>query len=123
MKRDPLYAGFTLLEVMVAIAILAIALVAVLRSQAHTVFVAGEARLSTTASLLAQSKLAEIESNREDSTQGDFGEDFPNYSWETSIRKTELKQLREVILTIKWQEQSLTREYKVSFYQYVEPVD
>lgn len=123
MKRNPLYAGFTLLEVMVAIAILAIALVAVLRSQAHTVFVAGEARLSTTASLLAQSKLAEIESNREDSTQGDFGEDFPNYSWETSIRKTELKQLREVILTIKWQEQSLTREYKVSFYQYVEPVD
>ncbi|MBT9447971.1 MAG: type II secretion system minor pseudopilin GspI [Desulfobacteria bacterium] len=123
MKRDPLHTGFTLLEVMVAIAILAIALVAVLRSQAHTVFVAGEARLSTTASLLAQSKLAEIESNREDSTQGDFGEDFPNYSWETSIRKTELKQLREVILTIKWQEQSLTREYKVSFYQYVEPVD
>jgi general secretion pathway protein I len=123
MKRDPLHAGFTLLEVMVAIAILAIALVAVLRSQAHTVFVAGEARLSTTASLLAQSKLAEIESNRQDSTQGDFGEDFPNYSWETSIRKTELKQLREVILTIKWQEQSLTREYKVSFYQYVEPVD
>ena len=123
MKKDPLYTGFTLLEVMVAMAILAIALVAVLRSQAHTVFVAGEARLSTTASLLAQSKLAEIESNREDSTQGDFGEDFPNYSWETSIRKTELKQLREVILTIKWQEQSLTREYKVSFYQYVEPVD
>jgi general secretion pathway protein I len=123
MKRDPLHTGFTLLEVMVAIAILAIALVAVLRSQAHTVFVAGEARLSTTASLLAQSKLAEIESNREDSTQGDFGEDFPNYSWETSIRKTELKQLKEVILTIKWQEQSLTREYKVSFYQYVEPVD
>jgi general secretion pathway protein I len=123
MKKDPLYTGFTLLEVMVAMAILAIALVAVLRSQAHTVFVAGEARLSTTASLLAQSKLAEIESNRQDSTQGDFGEDFPNYSWETSIRKTELKQLREVILTIKWQEQSLTREYKVSFYQYVEPVD
>ena len=123
MNKDPLYTGFTLLEVMVAMAILAIALVAVLRSQAHTVFVAGEARLSTTASLLAQSKLAEIESNREDSTQGDFGEDFPNYSWETSIRKTELKQLREVILTIKWQEQSLTREYKVSFYQYVEPVD
>lgn len=123
MKRDTLHAGFTLLEVMVAIAILAIALVAVLRSQAHTVFVAGEARLSTTASLLAQSKLAEIESNRENATQGDFGEDFPNYSWETSIRKTELKQLREVILTIKWQEQSLTREYKVSFYQYVEPVD
>lgn len=123
MKRDPLYTGFTLLEVMVAMAILAIALVAVLRSQAHTVFVAGEARLSTTASLLAQSKLAEIESNRQDSTQGDFGKDFPNYSWETSIRKTELKQLREVILTIQWQEQSLTREYKVSFYQYVEPVD
>ncbi|MDL1973815.1 MAG: type II secretion system minor pseudopilin GspI [Deltaproteobacteria bacterium] len=123
MKKDPLYTGFTLLEVMVAMAILAIALVAVLRSQAHTVFVAGEARLSTTASLLAQSKLAEIESNRQDSTQGDFGEDFPNYSWETSIRKTELKQLREVILTIQWQEQSLTREYKVSFYQYVEPVD
>jgi general secretion pathway protein I len=49
--------GFTLLEVMVAIALIAIALTAVLGSQSQSVSLAGEARFNTTATLLAQSKI------------------------------------------------------------------
>ena len=54
-------AGFTLLEVMVAMSILAMALVAVFHMQSQSISMAGESRFLTTASLLAQSKMAEIE--------------------------------------------------------------
>ncbi|MBW2002545.1 MAG: type II secretion system protein, partial [Deltaproteobacteria bacterium] len=81
--------GFTLLEVMVAIAIIAITLVAVFGSQSQSLSLANEAKFSTTAALLAQSKMAEIEAiNYEDLTSdsGDFGENFPNYHWNLTVR-------------------------------------
>ena len=80
--------GFTLLEVMVAIAIIAITLVAVFGSQSQSLSLANEAKFSTTAALLAQSKMAEIEVvNYEDLTSdsGDFGENFPNYHWNLTV--------------------------------------
>lgn len=54
-------AGFTLLEVMVAVAILGITLVSIFSSEAGAIRMAGRARLLTTASLLARCKMGEIE--------------------------------------------------------------
>jgi len=87
-KRIYGMSGFTLLEVMVALAIIAVALTAVLGSQSQSVSLASEARFSTTAPLLAQSKMAEIEIRdpgdlMDDS--GDFGEDFPEYTWQVTL--------------------------------------
>jgi general secretion pathway protein I len=56
-RRDQ---GFTLLEVMVAMAIIAIAMTAVLNSQSQSISLASEAKFSTTATLLAQMKIAEM---------------------------------------------------------------
>ena len=81
-------AGFTLLEVMVAMAIIAIALTAVFGSQSQSLTLASEAKFSTTAAFLAQSKMAEIEAQKPEdltSDSGDFGEDFPGYLWELSL--------------------------------------
>jgi general secretion pathway protein I len=106
--------GFTLLEVMVAIALIAIALMAVLGSQSQSVSLAGEARFTTTAALLAQSKMAEIESqDPEDLTanSGDFEEDFPGYTWELAVSNVTLDRpenvsdhLKQIDLTIGWGE-------------------
>ncbi len=106
--------GFTLLEVMVAIALIAIALMAVLGSQSQSVSLAGEARFNTTAALLAQSKMAEIESqDPEDLTadSGDFDEDFPGYTWKLAVSNVMLDRpenvsdhLKQVDLTIAWGE-------------------
>ncbi len=106
--------GFTLLEVMVAIALIAIALTAVLGSQSQSVSLAGEARFSTTAALLAQSKLAQIElRDPEDLTSdsGDFDEDFPGYTWRVRVSNVMLDRpenvsdhLKQVDLTIVWGE-------------------
>ena len=106
--------GFTLLEVMVAIALIAIALMAVLGSQSQSVSLAGESRFNTTAALLAQSKMAEMESqDPEDLTaaSGDFGEDFPGYTWKLAVSNVMLDRpenvsdhLKQVDLTIAWGE-------------------
>lgn len=53
--------GFTLLEVMVAITILAVALTAIFSSQGGAVKTAHRARKTTTATLLARCKMGEVE--------------------------------------------------------------
>ena len=80
--------GFTLLEVMVAMAIMAIGLTAVLGSHSQSVSLASEARFGTTAPLLAQGKMAELEVEAPEDlgdNSGDFGEEFPGYLWEVKV--------------------------------------
>ena len=76
--------GFTLLEVMVALSIIAIVLVSVYKMHAQTVSMNNEVRFYATAPMLAQIKIAEIESeNLKDigDDSGDFGDEFPDYRW------------------------------------------
>jgi general secretion pathway protein I len=120
--------GFTLLEVMVAMAIIAIALTAVLGSQSQSVSLAGEARFNTTAALLAQMKMAEIETEKPDefnSGSGDFGEDFPGYSWELTISDTDLEtsqnvsaRFKRIDLKVFWGEDEFY-EYNLRLYRFV----
>jgi general secretion pathway protein I len=104
---------------MVAMAILAIAMVTVLSLQTQSISMANDARLATTASMLAQSKIAEIESLDSVTSSGDFGEDFPNYRWEAITTDTEFKYLEKIDLAVTWKEAMLTREYHITFYRYV----
>jgi len=81
--------GFTLLEVMISLAVVSIALMALLGSQSQGLSLANESRFNTTASLLAQGKMAEIEAimDQQDlaSDSGDFGDEFRDYAWQVSI--------------------------------------
>jgi type II secretion system protein I len=77
-------AGFTLLEVLVALGILAIVLVSVYRLHSQTIQMAMETRFAVQAPLLARSALARYESAPQPelaATEGDFGRDFPGYAW------------------------------------------
>jgi general secretion pathway protein I len=104
--------GFTLLEVTVAMAIIAIALTAMLSSQSQSLSLANEAKFSTTATLLAQSKMAEFETLKPEdlvSASGDFGEDFPNYYWEMKVSDVTIpgaeessEYLKQLDLRISW---------------------
>ena len=91
--------GFTLMEVMIAMAILAIALVAVFQLQSQSISMSTDSRFMTTAALLAQSKMVEVEagaalvSHKED---GDFGPDYPQYTWRLEVGDTELAQFKKV---------------------------
>lgn len=80
--------GFTLLEVMIAVAVLAIALVSLLGSQSQTISIATDARFDTIAALLAQEKMAEIrlqDFEQIESESGIFEEGFSEFSWSTDV--------------------------------------
>jgi general secretion pathway protein I len=80
--------GFTLLEVLVALAVLAIALTSIYRLQGQTFLMSASARFYSQAPQLARMKLAEVEvQNFKDiiGGNGDFGEDHPGYAWTLSI--------------------------------------
>ena len=95
--------GFTLMEVMIAMAILAIALVAVFQLQSQSISMSTDSRFMTTASLLAQSKMAEAEACstsvnlKED---GDFGPDYPQYTWHLEVGDTQLPQFKKIEITV-----------------------
>ena len=81
--------GFTLLEVMISVAIIAIALTVLIGSQSQSVSLANESKFGTTAALLAQKKMAELElAGFQDAIndQGDFGEEYPGYQWKFEVR-------------------------------------
>ena len=87
MKRSSQF-GFTLLEVMIAVSIIAIAFVTLIGSQSQSVSIAGYTRFAITSALLAQKQLTAVESSDFDdisSSSGDFGENYPGYSWKTEV--------------------------------------
>jgi len=80
--------GFTLLEVMVALGIMAIVLVSVYRLQSQTLAMSMESRFHTQAVLLARSALARLEHSKERemiSGEGDFGREYPGYRWKITV--------------------------------------
>lgn len=112
--------GFTLLEVMIALAVLAIALTAVFQNQSQSISMESQTHFLTTASLLAQAKMAEIETVDLDaisSQQGDYGEDFPDYEWRISIEDTEIELLRKVTLDVINTRMNTNNNYRIILYR------
>lgn len=113
--------GFTLLEVMIAMAILAIALVAVFQSQSQSISMAGNARFLTTASLLAQSKMAETETiamRNIKSEAGDFGRDFPDYAWRITVKGTDIGSIKKIELVVTNNRMRLNNTYMLEYFRF-----
>lgn len=83
--------GFTLLEVMIALAIIALSLTAIFGSQSQSLSLNGEAQFMTRASMLAQAKLAQYRSGivALESEQGDCGEEFPELRFKAEVREVD----------------------------------
>jgi general secretion pathway protein I len=87
-SAEPCPTGFTLLEVMVALSIMAIVLVSVYRLQSQTLAMSLESRFYTQAPLLAKSALSLFEKSPQlkfTSDQGDFGREYPGYRWQITV--------------------------------------
>jgi len=103
-RHHKLSAGFTLLEIMVAISILAIVLVAVYKMHTQTISMAGASRFYTIAPLLAQSKFAELERKSQDglsNDSGNFKDEFAGYTWRTAIDEVASEALENVAEDLK----------------------
>ena len=96
--------GFTLLEIMVAVSIIAIVLVSVYKLHAQTISMNYITRFYATAPLLAQSKMAELEITPLDElAEGaeDFDGDFPNYRWNVAVNDVESQALGQSAANLK----------------------
>jgi general secretion pathway protein I len=113
------------MEVMIAMTILAITLVTVYQSQSQSVSMASSSRFLTTASLLAQVRMAEIDAADPRglvSANGDFGEDFPDYTWQVEVGGVEeIPLLKRIALTVTNGRMTTHNTYQLILYKAVLP--
>jgi len=99
--------GFTLLEVMIALLIIATSFVVLLHTRNQSVITADYAKRATVATLLASEKMSDIEQEDFPDTGDDssnFGDDYPEYRWKTSVSDTAYENIREVKVEVLWDE-------------------
>lgn len=106
-------------------AVLAIALVSVYQSQSQSVSMASDSRFLTTASLLAQNRMAEIDAKEVPgtiATDGDFGDAFPDYRWQMEVGPVEeIPLLRRITLTVTNSRMVKRNTYRLTLYKVVTP--
>jgi len=80
--------GFTLLEIIICLGLIALVLVAVFHLQAQNLDLQSEAQFMTTATCLLQGRLSQIQAQEnieEGNNSGDFGKDYPEYTYAQEV--------------------------------------
>lgn len=94
--------GFTLLEVLIALAIMSGVLLTVISSVNYHLSIVGRDAEETTAALLGRAKLEDPEFAKQTDKKGDFGTEHPGLAWEKEVTKTEIPGLNRIKLTVSW---------------------
>ena len=123
--------GFTLLEIMVALSIIAIVFLSIFKMHAQTISMTASSRFYSTAPILARNRLAAFLSQPQDDftdDAGDFTETHPGYVWQIKIQDIEseadsnvLKRLKQIDVKI-----SLNNEkdnYRLRTYRFMKDSD
>ncbi len=111
--------GFTLIEIMVALSVLSISLVVLLGLRNSDIALAAKGRSIIEATILARQKITEISSAGFPSlgeAQGDFAEEFPQYTWRQTVVQTPFEQVRELYLEIVWKNNTQEERVGVTTY-------
>jgi general secretion pathway protein I len=94
--------GFTLLEVMIALAITAGVLLTVISSLNYHLSIVSQDTEETTAALLGRAKLDDPDFSKQTENKGSFAPDHPALKWERVITPTEFPGLSRISLTVSW---------------------
>jgi len=111
------------MEVMIAVTILAIVLLAVFQSQSQSLSMTGRSRFLTTAALLAQSRMAEAELTGIDNlitTSGNFGDDYPNYAWRIEVTDTTMDYMKKITVRVTNSQLSTNNEFILEYYALIQ---
>jgi general secretion pathway protein I len=96
LKRD----GFTLLEVLIALAIIGGLLVTLISTLNYQLGIVGKQEAVTVATLLARSRMADLEKKPANQT-GFFEAPYDTYSYETSVKDSPYAGISEIIVVVK----------------------
>ncbi len=98
--------GFTLLEVMIALAIMAGVVLTVINSFNYHLSVVSRDREETIAMLLARAKLEDPMFARNVAGTGTFAPDWPGFVWKTEVTPADFPgvtgQLNQLTMTVSW---------------------
>jgi general secretion pathway protein I len=109
--------GFTLLEVMIALAITAGVLLTVISSLNYHLAIVGKDTQETTAVLLGRAKLADPLFIQSTEVKGTFAPGHPDLSWTREIVPADLPGLNRITLTVSWNDDKT----KLALVQYAPP--
>jgi type II secretion system protein I len=111
--------GFTLLEVLISLLIVAIVLVTCIRAQNQSIRLYNLSRDMTVATILARQKMGEIEAPgfpELEEDEGDFEEQFSGFSWKKAVSETSFEEARRVDLSVVWKDGIKERRIDVVTY-------
>jgi general secretion pathway protein I len=100
---------------MIALVIVATVLVSLLGLQARTIRIGDRQQKLTTATMLAQERMTEIElgsNNRNDI--GRFDEPFENFRWQVRYEQTPLAAVSEVTVFVAWGEEGSNEDVSLT---------
>jgi prepilin-type N-terminal cleavage/methylation domain-containing protein len=114
--------GFTLMEVLTAVILVAIVLPVTMAGISLAAGLAGTARHEAEAAALAHSKLNELQATRgwqNGNLSGDFGDAYPEYRWTATLAPWQASALQQLDLQVLWTFRG--RERHVDFSTLVDP--
>jgi prepilin-type N-terminal cleavage/methylation domain-containing protein len=97
-------AAFSLVEVMIAVVILAIAIVGLTQGFTTALASSKDSELQTTAALFAAGQIETLRAETgltDETTEGDCGPDLPLYRWRQSVTPGDVDGLHEVTVAVK----------------------
>ena len=105
MKRNPRNCGFTLIEVVVALAIVAIGMLAVFKTIGDTVNNVDELRDRSLAEWIADNRITEVRVSGEmpsvEETAGEVDYAGRKWHWVTKVSQTQVKGLRRIDVSVR----------------------
>jgi prepilin-type N-terminal cleavage/methylation domain-containing protein len=96
--------GFSLIEVMCAILVMGVALVALTHGMTTALASTKDSEVQTTIVSLAAGQIETLRAGgvlTDDTTEGDFGESFPRYKWEQTVAPSDVDGLHQVDVLVK----------------------
>jgi prepilin-type N-terminal cleavage/methylation domain-containing protein len=108
------YRGFTLVEVLVSLLLLAVVLPVAMDGVSLSLRAAEEAKFKSQASSLARAKLSELQAQNQWDLQkmsGDFGTGYPQYRWTAQLNNFEGSTLEQLDVSVLWRQRE--REHSV----------
>jgi len=115
--------GFTLIEVLATLLLVAIVLPVAMAGISLATRVAGLAKQRVEGAALAENKLAELiagEAWQHSNLSGDFGEDWPRYTWTAELEDWEGITVKQLVVEVKWTSQLTERSIKLTTLVYTE---